>query len=62
MLWDQLAEEIFFFQYHMRLPMASSMTLPINLRRWMIDRFIDQKTKENEQAETARRKAQTKKR
>lgn len=60
MLWDQLAEEIFFFQYHMRLPMASSMTLPINLRRWMIERFVKQKEKENEAMEAARRKANSK--
>lgn len=55
-LWKQLAEEIFFFQYHMRLPMASSMTLPINLRKWMIERYIDQKEKEKEAMDAQSRK------
>ncbi len=44
----------------MHLPMASSMTLPINLRKWMIERFIDQKEKENEAMEAQRRKAASK--
>jgi hypothetical protein len=37
--------------------MAGSMSLPINLRKWMIDRFIDQKQQENEAMESARRKS-----
>jgi len=57
-LWNNLSEEIFFFQYHMHLPMSGSMSMPINLRRWMIERFIMQKEKENEAMEAARRKAQ----
>lgn len=57
MLWEQLAEEIFFFQYHMKLPISQAMALPINWRKWMIDRFVEQKTRENEQMESARRKA-----
>jgi hypothetical protein len=56
-MWKQLAEEIFFFQYHMHLPMAASMTLPINLRKWMIERYIEQKEKEHEAMEAQRRKA-----
>lgn len=56
-MWKGLAEEIFFFQYHMHLPMSGSMSLPINLRKWMIERFIDQKEKENQAMEAARRKA-----
>jgi hypothetical protein len=58
-LWNQLAEEIFFYQYHLELPMSGSMTLPINLRKWMIERYIQQKEKENEAMEAARRKAQS---
>lgn len=61
MMWKQLAEEIFFFQYHMQLSMSGSMSLPINLRKYMIERFIQQKEKENEAAEAARRKANSRK-
>lgn len=53
-----LYEEIFFFQYHMHLPMSGSMSLPIPLRRWLIERFIEQKEKENQAMEAARRKSQ----
>lgn len=59
MLWDNLAEEIFFFQYHMKLPMHNSMSLPIKFRKWMIDRYIQQKEKEHEAMEAARKKAKS---
>jgi hypothetical protein len=58
-MWKGLAEEIFFFQYHLNLAMSGSMSLPINLRKWMIERFIEQKEKENEAMEASRRKAQS---
>jgi hypothetical protein len=62
MLWQGLAEEIFFFQYHLRLNHSETMTMPINLRKWMIERFITQKEKENEAMEASRRKAKSKSR
>lgn len=37
------------------------MSLPINERKWIISRFIQQKEKENEAIEAARRKAKSKK-
>jgi len=40
--------------------MEGSMKLPINLRKWLIQRFVDQKEKENEQMEAERRKAKSK--
>ena len=40
--------------------MEGSMKLPINLRKWLIQRFVDQKEKENEQIEAERRKAKSK--
>jgi len=58
-LWKQLAEEIFFFQYHMHMPRRESMGMPINERKWMIQRFIDQKQKENDAMEAERRKAKS---
>jgi hypothetical protein len=36
------------------------MSLPIDLRKWLINRFIMQKEKENEQMEAERRKIKTK--
>jgi hypothetical protein len=54
-----LAEEIFFFQYHMHLDMSGSMSLPINLRKWMIERFIQQKESENKAAEAQARKSRS---
>lgn len=56
-MWQGLAEEIFFFQYHLRLDMSGSMSLPINLRKWMIERFIEQKESENKAMEAEQRKA-----
>jgi len=52
-------EELFFFMYHMRQSRENFMTLPINERKWLIDRFIQQKEKENEAMESARKKAKT---
>lgn len=54
-------EEMFFFMYHLRQSRESFLALPINERKWMISRFIDQKEKENEAMESARKKAKTKK-
>ena len=50
-------EEMFFFMYHMRQCRDEFLSLPINERKWMIDRFIRQKEKENEAMEAARKKA-----
>ena len=50
-------EEIFFFQYHLHLDMFTVMKYEIPERKWMIDRFIQQKNKENDQMEAERRKA-----
>ena len=43
----------------MHLDMSGSMSLPINLRKWMIERFIQQKESENKAAESQARKART---
>ena len=47
--------------YHLNLPRESFMCLPINERKWLIERFISQKEKENEALEAAKRKAKAKK-
>lgn len=36
------------------------MRLPLNMRRWMIDRFIQQKESENAAMEAARKKSSSK--
>ena len=50
-------EEKFFFQYHMHMNPNQSMKLPIYERKWIVDKFIQQKEKENEAIESARRSA-----
>ena len=35
------------------------MGMPINERKWMIERFVNQKSKENEAMEAERRKAKS---
>ena len=54
-------EEMFFFIYHMHQSRENFMSLPRNERKWIISRFIQQKEKENEAMEAARRKAKVKK-
>ena len=44
----------------MRQSMKDTMILPINLRKWLIQRYIQQKEKENEQMESERSKIRKK--
>lgn len=44
----------------MRQSMKNTMTLPINLRKWLIQKYIQQKEKENEQMEAERKKVRKK--
>lgn len=55
-LWSYLMEEQFFFRYHMQMSREEFRTYPINERKWMIARFIEQKEKEHEAIEKAKRK------
>jgi len=43
--------------YHMHIPPWYSMMIPIFERKWLIDKFIEQKKKENEAIEREKRKA-----
>lgn len=54
-LWANLAEEVFFFQYHLHQDRSTTLSMPINERKWMIERFIQQKNRESEAMEAARR-------
>ncbi len=56
MLWQNLMEEIFFFQYHMQINRFDCMRLPIAERRFLIERFSQQKQQEKDDYERERRK------
>jgi hypothetical protein len=58
-LWEQLAEEIFFFQYHLRLSMEQSMRMPINLRKWMMHRYVQQRENEEKAMEAAKKRGKS---
>jgi len=42
--------------------MQKTLMMPINIRQWMVQRFIEQKEKENQAMEAERRKASSKRR
>jgi hypothetical protein len=48
-------EEKFFFWYHFRTTPEISMTIPVFERKWYINRFIQQKDRENEMIKKAHR-------
>lgn len=48
-------EELFFFQYHMHMSKQDCMCLPVHERKWLIQRFIEQKKKENEAIDRAKK-------
>jgi hypothetical protein len=50
-------EEIFFFMYHLHQSKRDALVIPVYERRWLIDRFVKQKDRENEQIEAAKRQA-----
>lgn len=52
-------EEVFFFQYHLHLDKHTCLSYEITERKWLLERFVTQKTKENEQMEAERRKAKS---
>jgi len=44
----------------MRMSKRDCMVLPVHERKWLIQRFIEQKKKENEAIEKAKKKSKTK--
>jgi hypothetical protein len=54
-------EETWFFMYHLNRSRKDVMQMPINERKWLVERFIQQKERENEALEAAKRKAKLKK-
>jgi hypothetical protein len=59
-LWQALMDEMFFFLYHLHVKKQDFMQLTIAERKYFIDKFIDQKTKEREEQEKAFRSARSK--
>jgi hypothetical protein len=53
---------MFFYQYHLHLEPEKTMRLPIILRRWMMERYIEQKEAENKAMESQQRRASRKSR
>jgi hypothetical protein len=51
-----MMEELFFFQYHMRMSKEDAWSLPIHERKWIIQRFVTQKQREHEALERAKKK------
>jgi hypothetical protein len=51
-----LLEEYFFFWYYYRTPPWETRHLPIFERKWYIDRYVDQKEKENKELDRVRKK------
>jgi hypothetical protein len=55
-MWEYLMEEQFFFKYNLKCSRDEFLSYPINERKWMIHRFLQQKDKEHEAMEKARKK------
>jgi hypothetical protein len=51
-----LFEEEFFYWYYYHCPPWETRRLPVFERKWFLDRFVQQKEKENEEMEKARKK------
>lgn len=45
--------------YHCHVPPCYTMEIPVFERKWYIDRFVEQKKKENEAIEREKRKARS---
>lgn len=56
---DNLLEEEFILIYHMRQGFDDVQGMPVAERKWLIDRFVEQKTKENEEIKNASRKGRS---
>lgn len=61
MLFQNWAEEIFFYMYQLHQPYSEILKMPLILKRWLIERWVNQKEKEHEASEAAARKARSKK-
>lgn len=49
-------EDVFFLEYHLHQQRTTILQMPINERKWMVERFVQQRNRENEQVEASRRR------
>lgn len=42
-------EETFFYLYHLKMDINKTLSLPVWKRKWYIDRWLEQKEKEQEE-------------
>jgi hypothetical protein len=47
--------------YHLHQSMHDTLSMPTHARKWLVNRFIDQKQKENDAMESERRKSKQRK-
>jgi hypothetical protein len=47
--------------YHLHQSMHDTLSMPTHARKWLVNRFIDQKQKENDAMEAERRKSKQRK-
>jgi hypothetical protein len=55
-------DEMFFFLYHLHVDKWSFLQLTISERRYLIDKFVEQKKKEKEEHDKEMRKAKSRSR
>lgn len=48
-------EERFFFMYHMHISDRECLSTPVHERKWFIQRFVEQKQKESDAIDNARK-------
>ena len=46
----------------MHMDMQKTLSIPINVRQWLVARYIEQKEKENESMEAEKRRSSSKRR
>jgi hypothetical protein len=57
MMRRNLLDELFFFMYHLRISKAEWLALEIFERKYLIDKYIQQKNLEREEIDKERKKA-----
>lgn len=57
---ESLREEVFFFMYHMHICKKDALELIPEERKWHINRFVEQKKRENEEIDKAKARAKSK--
>jgi hypothetical protein len=53
-------EEVFFFEYYLHESRSNSLKIPVYERKWLITRFFEQKERENQEMDRAKRQAKIK--